>query len=474
MARYPTISGRAPVSETGASHIPEQIQALLKPSVRGILVKGEPGVGKTTFSIELLGTFGKGVYISTRVSEEKIFEQNPDLMPLIKSGQVQQLNVGERGARFEDFRLATAADVVQTVLRVVIEMKEPLLVLDSWDALAKEVDKVERLRVEKSLMAIAETNGARLLFVGEEPDLSTTDYLVDAVLELKDDTFEGRRIRRIEWKKLRGSMISSRSSSYTLAGGKITMLKPARVLSPREYETRGYSPVRHGQYSYSTGSPEFDNFLGGGLPKGGLTLLEFGRNVGWNWHIPLLASIVCNFIANGGCSVISVPSANVTPNDIVSNVEPHIPRKILRSNLRVGSAEARRGANLYKIDEKDLSKTYHATSKAIQELKGRKKRPCLHYVGSETLEYMYGPDDPIKYGLMITQRLRRSGDCMIRSLSQATKSKEIFSTLANLHLKLDVVDGAMVLYSVKPPSELYNMFYDYDQGFPRIRMIPIV
>ena len=56
-------------------------------------------------------------------------------------------------------------------------------------------------------MAIAESNKAKLLFISEEPHLTTTDYLVDAVITLKDEGIEGRRIRRIEWNKLRGIAI---------------------------------------------------------------------------------------------------------------------------------------------------------------------------------------------------------------------------------------------------------------------------
>jgi KaiC/GvpD/RAD55 family RecA-like ATPase len=464
------------VSSTRATKrdVPEIVESLLKSSVKAILVKGEPGVGKTTFSLELLETYGRGIYVSTRVSQEKITEQHPGMAHLMRSGKVRQMSLTEPAARFEDFRLATAGQVLEALMNIVHEIKEPLIVLDAWDALAKELDLVERLRTEKSMMAIAEANGARLLFVGEEPTQTTTDYLVDAVLELRDDIFEGRRIRRIIWKKIRGSTIPSRSSAYTLLRGRIMLLKGARVLRPSDYKPTTYRPLKHNQENYSTGSRDLDRFLGGGIPKGSMILLEFGQNIGWSWHLPMLTSIICNFIANGGSAVVSVPSANVTPQDILTDVLAHLPRKEVEPVLRLGSQETSDEVCYYKTDPRIISRTYHATQRAMREVKGDSNRPCFRYVGSETLEYIYGPDEPVKYSVMVTQQLQRSGDSMIRSVGHATKAKEIFSTLANTHLKLDVIDGAMVLYSVKPPSELYNLVYEYDEGFPRVRLVPVV
>ena len=76
--------------------------------------------------------------------------------------------------------------------------------MDSWDSIAKEIDALERLKVEKTLVAVAESNDLKIGFISEEPGLTTTDYLVDAVAELTSSIKNGERTRAIEIKKLRG------------------------------------------------------------------------------------------------------------------------------------------------------------------------------------------------------------------------------------------------------------------------------
>ena len=71
-------------SPTVSTH--ETLRSLLNPSVNAILVKGEPGTGKTTFAVELLQTYGNGIYMSTRVSKEQITRQNPSISSLVASG----------------------------------------------------------------------------------------------------------------------------------------------------------------------------------------------------------------------------------------------------------------------------------------------------------------------------------------------------------------------------------------------------
>ena len=84
--------------------------------------------------------------------------------------------------------------------------------------MAKELDLRERLRAEKTLVAIAESSKSKL-FISEEPHLTTTDYLADAVITLKDEEIEGRRIRRIEWNKLRGIAILQKISLLFMKEG---------------------------------------------------------------------------------------------------------------------------------------------------------------------------------------------------------------------------------------------------------------
>ena len=196
------------------------LESFLDAEIRTILVKGEPGTGKTLLGLELLRRYGRGVYLSSRVSQEGVFDQYPELKMLFRQGKIKVAGPKAAGAKFQDVRFADAATMVEFILGSIGKSKEPLVILDSWDTIAKELDKVERLKTEKTLVAMADAQRARLVFISEEPSSTSTDYAVDAIVTLKDEMHDGRRVRRMEWNKLRGSDIPQKSYLFSLHGAR--------------------------------------------------------------------------------------------------------------------------------------------------------------------------------------------------------------------------------------------------------------
>lgn len=127
------------------------------------------------------------------MSEEVIFEQYPSLKTLLKTGEIRVPRPKTPKARLEDIRLADATVVMSSILDPISKMKEPLLILDSWDTVARELESVERMKTEKTIVTIADARKARIVFISEDPNLSSTDYAVDAVVTLKDALYDGSR-----------------------------------------------------------------------------------------------------------------------------------------------------------------------------------------------------------------------------------------------------------------------------------------
>ena len=126
----------------------------------------------------------------------------------------------------------SALRIAEKVMETAQSLTKHLVVLDSWDAFARELDEKERLRVERSLVSMVESNQSKIVFVSEGPELTPLDYLVDAIVELRDEEHEGRRIRTIEWRKRRGSEIPQKRCLFTLADGRFNICERVAIELP--------------------------------------------------------------------------------------------------------------------------------------------------------------------------------------------------------------------------------------------------
>jgi KaiC/GvpD/RAD55 family RecA-like ATPase len=445
----------------------------LKPTVKGILVKGEPGAGKTTFAVELLRIRGRGLYISTRVSREQLFEQHPRIRTLVERGQLVEAGVEGNALQFEELGLAKPQEFIER-LRSVKKLGDPVVVLDSWDAAAKALTPAERLAAEQALLQTTEQAGGQLVFLSEEPHQTTTDYLVDAIVVLKDEVLEGRRLRRIEWRKLRGSPIPQRSFPFSLAEGTFTLFQRVHVLRPGEYKAMMVRLATQAEPYYSSGSPEFDAYFGANMRPGTVTLLEIGSHVGIDWHLPLVASMRLHFLANGGFSV-SIPTGTATVTTSTQMVRQHLPEDVVTNRLRIGQYEEYPpDPCFFGLEPTSIIRAYQAFWTEVERLRNATGGVGFLHLGADLIEEMHGADAVAKHTGPLVRRARHSNHVAVITARPASRSKEKLADLCDVHLRLEEVDGALVLYSEKPPSQLYNLEYDYRPGYPTIRLTPIV
>jgi hypothetical protein len=100
------------------------------------------------------------------------------------------------------------------------------------------------------------------------------------------------------------------------------------------------------------------------------------------------------------------------------------------------------------------------------------KAPTLNIMSYDALESVSGKvvDDMRDY----YTELRQSGNVDLTIARASVRSADRLADIAQLHLKLKKVHGALVLYGERPHTELLHMSMDTLDGVPRMSLTPIV
>ena len=453
-------SGPSDLAETRIGTVLGLKQFMQGP-ISTLLIKGVAGTGKTTVALEILKAAGegKGAYISSRVPKELLETHLPAMKETIDKQE------------FLDIRLEDATSVLDFVMRLSEPKKIRPIVFDSWDGLAKELDQKERLRAEKTLMAIANNSGAQFIFVSEEPGATTIDYLVDGILEVVRVEEQDRAVREFIIHKLRGTKIPQHKYIFTLLEGKFTFFGP--------YTIPDYSKMSRfvrrpdiGEF-YSFGSGALDRLFGGIIP-GSTLAIEYDENVPY----PALRAIelppIINFLSMGRSAILlPLPGANdERTRQILAKA---VGEKAVKDRLRILNV-------LRTSDLKTADLPKNATPKEIHEVvtnettRLRKKsadKSVLLVKSVSALENLFASD--LDSLLEVTSQeiitLQQSHDAHILFLPKNSPIRSRILSMSSSYATLFVKDGTVLIYGVKPHTGIYALQHLEDPTSPSLTQL---
>lgn len=232
--------------------IPQEVIGFFKnKGGHSLIIKGEPGSGKTTFALEILNSLKDHFeiqYLSSRVADDVLFLQFPWLENVLKKkikksnskkikreelnkleGLIEEGLMEEKATFTENeaiFEIGSMMPEIDEIYDFVenVHPKKALVCVDSIDGLSEKYGVPAEKLLYTLQKDLVEEGVANIVFVLESSGFENIEYLGDGVISLHHEPWNSSWKRYMYIKKLRGSPIKRSKYIYTLEGGHFNVL----------------------------------------------------------------------------------------------------------------------------------------------------------------------------------------------------------------------------------------------------------
>jgi circadian clock protein KaiC len=449
-----------------------------------IVLAGNPGTGKTIFSAQFLyrGAVDqgeRGVYVGFAEDKDRFYGNMRalgfDFERLEREGLFSFLDM-------LTVREAGISSILELIIGKVAELGAKRLVIDSFSAMAQAFEEPHDARVvlHTILSKVARSMGCTTLLVVEVPHgesrmgLGVEEFVADGIILLKRRMLEDRPLRELEVLKVRGSPTPRAHVVFTLKDEFRALLefKPKPVERPSRFR-----PRPDAEDYFSSGSPDVDEMLGGGYPRGSTILFEVGDGVSSGHYHLFGYPTIWNFMAHGR-GVVVTPSAGVDHSLVKKRaVAGGFTEEDVNGLLRVYTRYRPRVAEPYVVTFKgsDPLEDFEERFKLELELMERTGQPVLNVEGADMLIDAYGPVGALTYLKACSTRTREVGGlCTIILKPGYPRLAKILASMADVHLKFTRKHRVVLVYGVRPTTGLYALEMDTSEGYPMPKLTPII
>lgn len=501
-----------------------------------LIIHGDAGTGKTTLALQLIEALDgeqNTIYMSTRVSDHSLYLQFPWLRDrvyrnrLLMDAKSFLRSISDRSAQsgiqssahalLQTLYSKKAYEMPESISRVELKKlegdiegieeesemydegslvfdlgsdmpeidlaydsvesalpKRSLVVFDSIDALSEKYGVPANRLVMTIQKDLVENSAANVIYVMESAEAGHLDYLGDGVIYIKTGELNGRRYREIIISKLRGYEIEQHRHIISLSGGRITDLSQIARTKGHTGERREWKPYREFQEGnrYSTGTPDLDELLGGGLSQSSAILIEVSSEATREFVDEIVFRMVETFALNEH-GVSWLPSRSMSRQEVSDRIGKDLPFESIEQNIKV--FEHGRGESLNRqlgvaLEGKDVQ-TDMDWAGVEYSLKGRKV-PFLSVIGMDTLKAVYGMDAPLGIFEHIGA-VKKAKGIFLMVVSGKDEQLSRLSSIADYHIVVDMVHSAPVLYGIKPFTHLYGIQLSPEESGVIMKLVPI-
>ena len=457
-----------------------------------LLIKGEPGSGKTIFSLQYIAEQSEkesGIYFSTRVDIDSLYSQFPWIKESIPPENIVDATQSILPKKMEVpqfIKFSSLPEFLKGLYTVIEEKKteksSPIVVVDSIDAVASSVG----LPVEDvcaKIIDVAKGAEVGVIIITERTERTALDYICDGVVTFKRKLIDERLFRELVIEKLRGVEIENPIYYFTLHGGKFRYFDEFRPIELTTFIHEPHPPVRDGKGTkfyeknmFSTGSKIIDKIVGG-YKRGSFVFLEVTGEVPPEFIVENIAGVpVENFLMQDR-GVIIVPCKGLSPLYFFEFYAALVGREKVQKNCKI----------IIPSEDKDVEKRFpwlvytsyrvdhfvNTVNSIINEFKREKEDNVLLFLCFDKIESDFGSRGAEKIAMKIISRVKFEKDLCIGTAFPSTKIDVKLREAADYFFKTFGKKGRVFIYGVSPPTVIYNANIDFSRPHPTLYFTPI-
>ncbi|MEZ3164919.1 gas vesicle protein GvpD basic region 2 domain-containing protein [Halorubrum sp. RMP-47] len=503
-----------------------------------LLVQGAPGTGKTLFTLRVLDVVrpqSEVLYVSSRIDQSTVCGMYLDDASSLDETNIVDLSQGPYelpvtiDIPFPKLNLDSLLEWIQSINRVTDNLT---IAFDSWDLvhryLAAQHENPQSITaMTTQLAALAREDQIEVLLVSEKRDPSALKYTVDGVVSPQVSTDQrGRTRRNLKLEKLRGVRIENRLQPFTLTDGTFQAIPSIELTSAQTTETKAaWDPLPNSKTTFSTGIGDFDPILDGGYDRGSVVHLDLGSDLSRDVWSVLTLPTIRNFVANEMCATVIPPkggSPGLIQSDLTSvvdtdNVEEY--SHVLgakeqvrtrqddrtefegdgdagdgdagdgdawqplstrtdrlppgqRSNPRVGTRSERGGEDDARtlrppVPIRDLE--YDQYIAHCDSIRAQSDGPLLHVINMDSIRSTFKK----RLGAFANY-IALYNDLAVLLTNPGAEFRKRTDRVADMHMKLERLGKAVVLYGENPLTPLLGIGIDRSGSFPTVNLIEMV
>lgn len=456
------------------NNIPSELVQFVKRDTYSLLIKGYAGTGKTTLALTILRALNikeNFQYLSTRISPDQLIQYYPWLGKFFditkKSEPTDTEENNTEMPIFVDARLDEPSSMFERITNQLMDMRSPMIIIDSWDAVGYFMDREALMNNARVLQTWRERANAKMIFISEEPTDMTFDVLVDGIVELRQRHHNDRLLREIFFSKLRGVRIDRPSYVYTLNNAVFHSFEPYQLSEFAIVPDAKAKQIPHRNTSLlegqrvKSGNADLDNVVGGGFPLKGNVSISMDSHVHSKVVLALLGQIISNFMSTGN-PVLCQYSAETDSNYLSNYLKASVPKQDI-SNLVLMNPPR---------DNKDGKKTKHQGQQLAEmaaKIKSKNRdKLLLSVIFSNASSELVKNDG--KY-----QNHKPIGDLniVVNTGHQNAVQDSLFQN-SDVNIRFLEINGTLFMQPDTPWSHLYALSIDKTNGYPTITLESMV